>query len=245
MAAPQTGSASTPTGPPVTPPPGQIVVYSDLWCSFAHLAIHRLHTTRARLGLQDRVSFDHRAFPLELLNGASSPRPGTDSEVAAIGRLQPEAGWLLWHSPDWTYPSTTLPALEAVQAAKAQSLTAGEDLDLALRRAFWVDSANISLRPVILAVAASTATVHVDALANDLDAGIARRSVMQHYQVARTDAVTCSPHLFLPDGSDHPNPGVEVSYTDQYGLGFPIVTSDDPDIYDTLLRRAAQPTDVR
>ncbi len=244
MTHPKTNPSSTSVAASLTPPPGQIVVYSDLWCSFAHLAIHRLHTTRARLGLQDRVSFDLRAFPLELLNGASSPRPGTDSEVAAVGRLDPEAGWLLWHSPDWTYPSTTLPALEAVQAAKNQSLTASEDLDLALRHAFWVDSANISLRPVILTAAASTQTVDVETLADDLDSGAARPTMMQHYRVARTDAITCSPHLFLPDGSDHPNPGITVTYTAEYGTGFPIVTADTPDIYDTLLGQAAQPTNL-
>jgi len=94
--------------------PGTIVVYSDIWCSFAHLAIHRLHQTRQRLGLQAAVALDHRAFPLELFNGATSPRPGTDSEVAAVGRLDPDAGWRLWNAPDWAYPATTLPALEAV-----------------------------------------------------------------------------------------------------------------------------------
>ena len=223
----------------LVPPPGRIIVFSDLWCSFAHLAIHRLHAARSRLGLVDRVVLDHRAFPLELLNGTSSPRPGTDSEVAAIGRLDPDAGWRLWQASDWTYPSTTLPALEAVQAAKEQSLAASEALDLALRRAFWIDSANISLRPVIVAAAGTTDTVDVDALAETFDSGRARRAVMNQYRVAKTDAVICSPHLFLPDGSDHPNPGIDVSYTDEYGVGFPIVSRDDASVYDAILRRAA------
>lgn len=219
--------------------PGTIAIYSDLWCSFAHLAIHRLHTTRARLGLQDQVVFDHRAFPLELFNGATSPRPGTDSEVAGIGRLNPDAGWRLWRAPDWAYPATTLPALEAVQAAKAQSLTASEALDLALRRAFWVESATISLRPVILAAAATTGAVDVDALADALDDGRARRTVMDHYATARTDAVTCSPHLFLPDGTNSANPGITVRYLGEYGHGFPVVDADDPGVYDQLLHQAA------
>ncbi|MGH3764573.1 MAG: DsbA family oxidoreductase [Pseudonocardiaceae bacterium] len=221
------------------PPRQTIVIYSDLWCSFAHLAVHRLHTSRHKLGLDAVVSFDHRAFPLELLNGASSPRPGTDSEVAAIGRLDPAAGWRLWQAPDWAYPSTSLPALEAVQAAKEQGLTASEALDLGLRRAFWVESRNISLRPVILAVAAGTGIVDADELADALDVGRARRQLMDQYQIARSDKVACSPHLFLPDGTDHPNPGVTVHYTGDYGIGFPIATTDEPTIYEELLNRAA------
>ncbi|MDQ2710310.1 MAG: hypothetical protein M3Z25_22980 [Actinomycetota bacterium] len=49
----------------------------------------------------------------------------------------------------------------------------------------------------------------------------------------------CSPHLFLPDGTNHANPGVEVHYTAEYGVGFPIATADDPSIYHDLLTRAA------
>jgi predicted DsbA family dithiol-disulfide isomerase len=226
----------------LVPPPGTVIVFSDLWCSFAHLAIHRLHRTRHELGLDDRVRFDHRAFPLELLNGHGSPRPGTDSEVAAVGRLDPDAGWRLWQAPDWAYPSTSLPALEAVQAAKEQGLAAGEALDLALRRAFWRDSRTISLRPVILAVAAETPGVDADRLADALDHGRARHLVMEQFDVARTDAVRCSPHLFLPDGTDVPNPGVQVFYTGEYGTGFPVVTEDDPNAYRALLIAAAEGT---
>jgi predicted DsbA family dithiol-disulfide isomerase len=133
-----------PTTADLTPPRGVVTVFSDIWCSFAHIAIHRLHATRARLGLEEQVSFDLRAFPLELLNDAPSPRPGTDSEVARMASLEPSAGWQLWQAKDWLYPSTTLPALEAVLAAKEQSLNASEQLDLGLRRAFWAESRCIS-----------------------------------------------------------------------------------------------------
>jgi hypothetical protein len=63
--------------------PSTIVVFPDLNCSFAHLAVHRLHRTRAQLGLEGRVWFDHRAFPLELFNRTVNERLGVDSEVTA------------------------------------------------------------------------------------------------------------------------------------------------------------------
>ncbi|MET9694194.1 DsbA family protein [Streptomyces sp. NPDC006514] len=223
----------------LTPPPGIITVFSDIWCSFAHIAIHRLHATRQRLGLETQVSFDLRAFPLELLNDAPSPRPGTDSEVGRMASLEPAAGWQLWQAKDWLYPSTMLPALEAIQAAKEQSLAASEQLDLGLRRAFWAESRSVSHRKVILDVAAQTGVVDVTALEEALDDGRARSNLSGQTAVARTEAVSCSPHLFLPDGSDWANPGIDVRWEGSYGVGFPVIGSDDPTIYEDLLLATA------
>lgn len=223
----------------LTPPPGVVIVFSDIWCSFAHIAIHRLHATRKRLGLEHQVSFDLRAFPLELLNDAPSPRPGTDSEVGRMASLEPAAGWQLWQAKDWLYPSTMLPALEAVQAAKEQSLAASEQLDLGFRKAFWAESRCVSHRKVILDVAAETGAVDVTALASALDDGRARSTLMEQAAVSRTDRVSCSPHLFLSDGSDFANPGIEVRWEGAYGIGFPVIESDDPKIYEDLLLKAA------
>ena len=235
--------------------PGTIVIYSDLVCSFAHLAVYRLHRARAELGLENTVAFDHRAFPLELFNEQVNPRPGVDSEIAVLGGIAPEAGWAMWHAPDWAYPSTVLPALEAVQAAKEQSLAASEILDLALRRAFWADSRCIAQRHVILDIArapARTARIaaanqrrgpdilDVDRLADALDNGRARRMVIEQWQAARHGPVRCSPHLFLPDGTDVPNPGITAHWLNGgFGLGFPVIDNDDPSIYRHLITRAA------
>jgi predicted DsbA family dithiol-disulfide isomerase len=223
----------------LTPLPGVITVFSDIWCSFAHIGIHRLHATRRRLGLENQVSFDLRAFPLELLNDAPSPRPGTDSEVGRMASLEPEAGWQLWQAKDWLYPSTMLPALEAIQAAKEQSPAAAEQLDLGLRKAFWAQSRSVSHRKVILEVAAETGVVDVTALASALDDGRARSSLSDQAAISRTERVNCSPHLFLPDGSDYPNPGIEVRWEGAYGIGFPVIESDDPKIYEDILLKAA------
>ncbi len=218
-----------------------VVVYSDLICSFAHLAVHRLHETRRRLGLDGKLWFDHRAFPLELFNRKVNDRRGVDSEVSVIGALQPDAGWQLWQGPDWTYPVTMLPALEAVQAAKAQGWAASEQLDRALRRAFWGQGRCISMRHVILEAAAETGAVDVDILAGHLDTGAARATIFTHFAQARDGRVNCSPHVFLFDGTSMANPGVERHWINgKFGLGFPIVDSDDPAVYEQILTRAAR-----
>lgn len=156
---------------------GTIVIFSDTWCAFAHVAVYRLHEARQRLGLVGRVSFDHRAFPMELLNGRPGSRPGSDSEVPSVGACEPEAGWQLWQDNDWLYPNSTLPALEAVQAAKFQSMAASEALDLALRRAFWMQSRCITNLQVICDVAAQTPGVDAPLIKRALLLGAAREAV--------------------------------------------------------------------
>ncbi|MFC0861227.1 DsbA family protein [Sphaerimonospora cavernae] len=220
--------------------PDTIVVFSDLNCSFAHLAVHRLHQARRRLGLEGLLRFDHRCFPLELFNRTVNERPGVDSEVSVVGALDPGAGWRLRQGPDWSYPVTMLPPLEAVQAAKAQGLGASEQLDLALRRAFWAEGRCISLRHEILDIAAGSGCVDVDALAQALDDGRARSAVMDQFTAARHGRVTCSPHVFLYDGTDFANPGVRARWVNgDFGVGFPVIDADDPTIYTDILARAA------
>jgi predicted DsbA family dithiol-disulfide isomerase len=221
----------------LTPAPGVITVFADIWCSFAHIAIYRMHATRERLGIHG-VQFDIRAFPLELLNDAPSPRAGTDSEVGRMGQQEPAAGWQLWQEKEYLYPSTTLPALEAVIAAKEQGLHASEQLDLMLRKAFWAQSRCISNRRVIMDAAESAGVVDTAALAEALDDGRARKALSQDAAISATDRVVCSPHLFLPDGTDVANPGIEVHWEGDYGVGWPVVGRDDPSVFENLIKRA-------
>src|SRR4051812_46903483 len=102
--------------------PRTIVVYSDIGCPWAHVAVYRLLRARARLDLDDRVTLDHRAFPLEVFNSQPTPKSILDAEIPVAGGVEPNAGWQTWQGAEHEYPVTMLPALEAVQAAKEQSL---------------------------------------------------------------------------------------------------------------------------
>lgn len=221
----------------IATPERTIVVFADLLDPFAHVAVHRLWAARERLGLGGVVSFDHHCFPLELFNGPGT-RVGSDSEIPAVGALEPDAGWQLWSAPDWHYPNTVLLAFEAVHAAKEQNQRAAEILDRALRRAFWADSRSIGHHQVILEVARE-AGVDVVQLDEVLRSGRARRAVFEDVELARGDDVAMSPHLFLPDGSSVTNPGVTVHWQGEWARGFPVIDADDPSIYDDLLKTAA------
>ncbi|NUT99072.1 MAG: hypothetical protein HOY78_44425 [Saccharothrix sp.] len=216
---------------------GTIQVWSDLLCPFAHVALTRLRAAREQAGLTGKLHIDHHVFPLELFNGPH-PRTGTDSEAVGLGQIEPDAGFRLWTAPEWEYPSTVLLAAEAVLAAKTQGLAASEDLDYALRIAFWTDSRSIAHRAVILEVAKETGTVDVDELAEALDSGKHRADVMADYAIAQTDEVNGSPHLFLADGSNVNNPGITVHWQGDWAKGFPVVTAHDSAWATDLVNRA-------
>ena len=219
--------------------PGTIAVWSDLHCPWSHVAVWRLWDARRRLGLSERVRFDHRIFPLELFNSEATPYATISAEVPVCGALAPRAGWQVWRAPMTDWPVTTLLPMEAVQAAKEQSLAASEELDRALRAAFFAESRCISLRHVILEVANDCEAVDAGALAAALDDGRARGRIAEDWQVARREGVRGSPHLFFADGSDAHNPGVTFHWEGEHGIGFPVVDADDPSAYEALLRRAA------
>lgn len=221
--------------------PGTIVVFSDVGCPWAHLAVHRLLATRGRLGLDGQAVLDHRAFPLELFNRRPTPKRILDAEIPVVGALDPEAGWQMWQGEATAYPVTTLPALEAVQAAKEQGLDASEELDRALRVAFFAESRCISLRHVIFEVAEKCERVDADALQEAFDDGRGRRPVIDDQGVAEAAQVQGSPHFFLANGENVHNPGVEMRWEGRKGVGFPVVTENDPAVYETLVRRAAEP----
>jgi predicted DsbA family dithiol-disulfide isomerase len=228
------------SAPGVQVQPGTVVIFSDIGCPWAHAAVWRIWDARRRLGLDDRVRFDHHAFPLELFNSQATPRDELDAEVPTCASLAPRAGWQPWAAPDWTYPATMLPAMEAVQAAKRQGLAVSEALDRGLRRAFWGESRCVSLRHVILEVASEVDELDLSALAEGLDSGRARGAIFDDWAIAKTDAVQGSPHFFLSDGTNAQNPGLQLDWHEgEDGLWRPTIVADDPSAYERLLLRAA------
>jgi predicted DsbA family dithiol-disulfide isomerase len=218
--------------------PGTIVVWSDIACPWATAAVHHLHVARARLGLEGAVTLDHRAFPLELLNSRPSPKVIIDAEVAVVGAIAVDFGFSLGSCDPAAYPSTVLLALEAVQAAKEQSLAASDRLDLALRRAMFADGRHVGMRHVVLDVAARVPEVDAVALEAALDDGRGRRAVIDQWRAVPDSGIQGSPHLFLPDGTDVHNPGVTMHWVGPKPGGFPVVDAHDSSVYEDLLTRS-------
>ena len=220
-----------------------IVVYSDLGCPWANLAVHRLSRTLLDKGLDREISIDHRAFSLELMNDRPIPSDVLNAEIPTLRELEPSAPWPAGPGP-WRFTTSTLVALDAVQAAKEQSVEASVRLDKAFRRAMIVDLAQLETPQQVIEVARNVDGLDVDALDDALRAGRGRTAVRRHTAESQTDLVTGSPTLILPDGSAHPNPGISMHWEDRPGERL-VVDSDEPDVYVRLVERtlAAQPAD--
>ena len=224
--------------PPVAP--GTVVLYGDLACPWASLAVERFWRTRERLGVD--VQLDVRCFPLELINAVPTPKSTLDREVGAVAAAEPDLGWVPWQAAESTWPGTVLLALEAVQAAKDDAvggLPASGELDRALRRAMYAQSRPIGLHIEILSVARECPSVDVQRLEDALMRGVARASVFAQEQDRERYGVQGSPHVYLADGTQMHNPGVTLGSTGGGGKGWVVIREDDPGVWEDLLRRAA------
>ncbi len=229
----------TSTDHPIEPAPGTIVLYTDIICGWSTVTLSRLYAKREELGLQGAVHIDHRLFLLEDVNQFAISRQVVDPEIPVLGTIEPSVGFRTWTGDPSTWPVSSLLANEAVHACKAQGPKAAEDLDWALRRAVFAESRCITMLHVVLDVAGGCDSVDVDRLADDLTSGRARGDMLRDYRANR-ERVTGSPHLFLPDGTDAHNPGVELRWEGKQGEGgYPVIVSDDPDAVVPLLQRAA------
>lgn len=217
--------------------PGTIVLYTDVACGWATVQLHRLYSARTEAGLEGQVHVDHRLFLLEDVNQMALPKSLIDSEIPTFTELAQGFGFKHWRREDSEWPITSLLANEAVHAAKAQSLAAAEELDMALRRGWFAQSRPVSLLHVILRVADTCPSVDAGALREALDDGRARAAMMADYR-ANVDAVQGSPHFFLPDGSDVHNPGIEFHWDGGEGEGELTVDSDDAGVMARLVRQA-------
>ena len=219
---------------------GTVVVYTDIVCAWSTLSLHRFYDEREKAGLTEAVRVDHRLFLLEDLNRFPIPKTYLDAETPVVGALTPQLGWKPWQGDSSSWPITSLLANEAVHAAKAQSWAAAEELDMALRLAFFRDSRPISLLHEILVVAAGCATVDTDDLGHALEDGRARAAMMADYR-AHHGQVQGSPHWFLAEGTDVHNPGVDLHWVGEAGAGFPVAEADEPSVMAELVHRAAEP----
>ena len=227
-------------------PPGAVTVWSDIGCPWATLALNTLHAAASARGQQITVS--HRAFPLELFNRMPTPKFIVDAEVTVIGGRHPELGWRPWRAAESTYPVTMLPALEAVQAAKDPALgglRASDELDTALRAAFYSGHACISIPSVLLDIAADCEHVDSAALADAIARGAGRAEVYRDWRTAQGPAIQGSPHLFATGGFARHNPGVVYHWSDHPLTGFPVYESYSDgwagELLDLLAGQAAEP----
>lgn len=124
-----------------------------------------------------------RSFPLlphHLPGNRISPRALRGRAQAA--EAEPACGITPWSGDG--YPTSSLPALEAARCAARQGAEAFDRFDIALFRAFFRESRDISAQAVLLELAGSVG-LDTRRLEQDMQSGVERQALLEEYEVAR------------------------------------------------------------
>lgn len=215
-----------------------IEVWSDIHCPWATTAIHRLLRARDRHGLD--VVFDPRPWPLEWVNERGTPRHIVEPETAVLANHEPElfSRFAFWASKpsQISWPSTFLPAFELVAAARrAGGPQAAERTDAALRRHFFTEGRDVSVRAE-LERALKSADVDAEAILRVWDTENPRADVLADWERSKDLPIQGSPQIFWPDGTTTHNPGI-VNL--RFERGLPRFDRDEPDAVERLLLEKA------
>jgi predicted DsbA family dithiol-disulfide isomerase len=207
-----------------------LTVFSDLHCPWAYVFSIRLR--RARAGV-DQPPVAWRCWPLELVNERGTPWESLTQEVPVLAQLEPDH---FSRPRRETWPSTLLPAMEALKVAGALGgPPAADRFDEAARRAFFLDRRDLSLRPTLADLAAESGLDRAR-FQDAFDGGGHRRDVVADWEEGRRRGVEGSPHAFLPDGSAVFNPGIGKL---DWVRGIPVPREVDEGAIADLLARAA------
>ncbi|MEZ0053778.1 putative DsbA family dithiol-disulfide isomerase [Mycobacterium sp. MAA66] len=185
-----------------------IDIWSDIHCPWALVAVHRLRLARRRHQLD--VVFVPRAWPLEWVNRRGTPRSIVVTETAALASFEPDL-FSAYTNDSW--PSTFLPAFELVAATRrTHGLHEAEDVDYALRLAFFRDSVDVSIEAGLrkaLAIAYEINThIDTDRVMQTWMRAAPRADVDDDFSVSESLTIQGSPQIFWPDGSSTHNPGM-------------------------------------
>jgi predicted DsbA family dithiol-disulfide isomerase len=202
-----------------------VTIWSEIHCPWATVAVHRLRAARDAADLD--VVFDQRAWPLELVNERGTPRQGITTEAAVLANHEPDL-FSAYRNDSW--PSTFLPAFELVAATRRLlGLRGAEDVDYALRVAFFRHSVDVSIEAGLrraLSLTAESAALDADAIIALWRDDNVRADVFADFERSKELPITASPQVFWADGSTTHNPGLR-DHTMVRGI--PRINSDDRD----------------
>ncbi|WP_028936409.1 DsbA family oxidoreductase [Pseudonocardia spinosispora] len=209
-----------------------VTIWSDIHCPWATTVVHRLRGARDRI--RPGLVLDPRPWPLELVNDEGTPRHIVIQETAVLADHEPDI-FGAYDDPSW--PSTFLPAFELVAAARRVGGPRGaEDVDYALRLAFFRDGIDVSilggLRRALDLTRELGAELDVAEVLRVWREEPVRADVLSDYEDSKSLPIQGSPQLFLPDGFTAHNPGL----TDHEWIrGIPRIRTDDAQALDRLL----------
>jgi predicted DsbA family dithiol-disulfide isomerase len=197
-----------------------LALYADLACPYAYITVYRLRKLRDEY--HGRLVIEHKSLPLEYVNRQPTPKHVLDSECPLLMLAEPELPWEPWHAPLSEWPVTLWPAFEAVKCAELQDMAMADDLDWAIRTAFFAESRCISMRHVLFELAERVG-LEMDRFSRDFDQGKAKAQVIAEAREGwERLKVAGSPTFVLPSGrqvSDPADFGLPEVLVDEHGYG--------------------------
>jgi predicted DsbA family dithiol-disulfide isomerase len=195
-----------------------IQVYSSIECPYAYLATYRLR--RLRDESQERFQVVWRALSLEYINRQSYSKPLFDAEYDLFRRIEPDLAWTQWNKPDWQWPTTFLPAFEALACAQEQSPQAAFEMSWALRYAHFAEHRNLSLRSELFEIArplSEQGWLDFERFKTGWDSGRFRKTVLDESRRGwRELKLDGSATLITNDGRRVTNPAVgEIDFDEE------------------------------
>jgi predicted DsbA family dithiol-disulfide isomerase len=183
-----------------------IAMYSDVHCPYAYLAAYRLRQLRDEW--RGKVQIVHKSLALEYVNKQPTPKPILDVETPILLVEEQDIPYRPWHRPISEWPVTMWPAFEAIKCAERQDLDLADDLDWAIRTAFFSENRCISMRHVLFELAEGVG-LDMGRFADDFDNGVTKRLVLEEAQEGwERLRVEGSPTFVLPDGEQRPYLGL-------------------------------------
>lgn len=193
--------------------PVRIAMYSDVHCPYAYLSAYRLRKLRDEY--QGRIIIEHKSLALEYRNNQVTPKGVLDNETPVLMLDEADIPYQPWHQPLTAWPVTMWPAFEAIKCAERQSPELANDLDWAIRTAFFAESRCISMRYVLFDLAEKTG-VDMQRFAHDFDHGVTKHLVLQEAQEGWEHLrVPNSPTFVLSSGKQFSNPGQSLIKLDK------------------------------
>jgi len=186
--------------------PIPIAMYADLSCPYAYVSAYRLRKLRDEY--RGTIVIEHKSLALEYVNREPTPKPLLERELPLLVREELGIPYQPWFRPESEWPVTMWPAFEAVKCAERQSLILADELDWAIRVAFFAESRCICMRYVLLELAQQVG-LDIGRFADDFDRGVTKYQVLQEAQEGWERLhVEGSPTFVLPSGKQMSNVGL-------------------------------------
>lgn len=178
--------------------PTVIAMYADLACPYAYVSAYRLRKLRKEG--HGPFTIVHKSLALEYVNREPTPKALLEAELPALVHEEPDIPYQPWQRPASEWPVTMWPAFEAVKCAERQSLELADELDWALRVAFFAQSCCLSLRHVLFDLAEQVG-LDLPRFTEDFDRGVMKHQVLAEAQEGWERLhVAGSPTFVLPSG---------------------------------------------